>query len=388
MLGAIILVPIVVVMYLMLCYYIGRKIKILLTNKGIKFIPKVYWTAYWFIALSYVIGSLLKLVLPVDNIILEVLILIGGFSICSFIYLVLIFGIIDIIKFCFKRVKIGEKFKILLKKIYSDGLTVFILAICLVIYGFWNAQNKVITNYEVNIDKQVEGLNSLNIVMVSDIHMGSGVKEKSIDEMVNSINNLNADIVVFPGDLFDESTNDELKKYSSNAFENIKSKYGTYFVTGNHEYISGEIEEIISSLEDGNVTVLKDEAINIDNKFILVGRNDESDSRITGNRTKFLDEIMKSVDKNYPIIVLDHKPDRFQESIDSGGDLQLSGHTHKGQLSPGNLITNIINENDYGILSRDGANLIVSSGYGTWGFPIRIGSKSEIVNIKVTFENK
>ena len=222
--------------------------------------------------------------------------------------------------------------------------------------------------------------------MISDVHMGIAIKENGVNEMVNSINKLNPDIVLFCGDIFDENTSTKLKEYSREAFKNIKSKYGVYDITGNHEYGAGDLSETISYFKDANIKFLQDESIKIANSFYVVGRNDPASKRITGQDIKPLRDILKDVDKSLPIIVLNHRPEELQEAETEGVDLQLSGHTHKGQIFPGNLVTNYLNEKDYGYLKKDNFNLIVSSGYGTWGPPMRIGSKSEIVNIKINFK--
>lgn len=83
------------------------------------------------------------------------------------------------------------------------------------------------------------------------------------------------------------------------------------------------------------------------------------------------------------MIVIDHNPKYIDESLNANIDLQLSGHTHKGQITPGNLVTNKMFEIDYGYLKKDNLNVVVSSGYGTWGPPIRIGSRSEIVQMNL-----
>ena len=221
--------------------------------------------------------------------------------------------------------------------------------------------------------------------MISDVHMGITIKENGVNKMVNSINKLNPDIVLFCGDIFDESTPTKLKEYSTEAFKNIKSKYGVYDITGNHEYSAGDLSETISYFEDANIKFLQDESIKIADSFYVVGRNDPANRRVTGQDVKPLEEILKDVDKSLPIIVLNHRPENLEEAETENVDLQLSGHTHKGQIFPGNLVTNYLNEKDYGHLKKDNFNLIVSSGYGTWGPPMRIGSKSEIVNIRVNF---
>ncbi len=94
---------------------------------------------------------------------------------------------------------------------------------------------------------------------------------------------------------------------------------------------------------------------------------------------------MEGVDTSNPVLLLDHQPQNLDEAEKLGIDLQLSGHTHKGQFFPNNLITNRIFENDWGYLHKESLQVIVSSGFGTWGPPIRIGNKPEIVEILIRF---
>lgn len=221
--------------------------------------------------------------------------------------------------------------------------------------------------------------------MVSDVHVGIGVKEKGIDNMISSINSLNPDIVFFCGDMVDENTNSKFKQYLAHASKNIKSKYGVYAITGNHEYIEANLSETFSYFKCSNVKILQDAAEKIDDSFYVVGRDDPASISVTKHQTKSLKEILKDVDKSLPIIVLNHRPIELEEAQEEKIDLQLSGHTHNGQFFPNNLITKLVFEDDYGYLNKGSFNLIVSSGYGTWGPPIRIGTKGEIVNIKVNF---
>lgn len=386
-----VMIPVFIILglYVALSYYIGSKVKRVLSNIGIKLKRKVYrliyWLIYWNIALAFITSNILRGILTTDNIITSAVTLIGSLYIGIFIYSVLIFLVVDILKFILRRVNINHSVKQNIKRLYCNGISVFIIIFILIGYGVWNAQNQVVTNYEVNINKGAGEISSLNIVMISDVHMGIGIKENGIDEMVDSINKLNPDIVLFCGDIFDESTSNKLKEYSRDAFKNIKSKYGVYDITGNHEYNAGDLTETISYLEDANINFLRDDSVKIADSFYVVGRNDPANRRITGEDVKPLNDILKDVDKSFPIIVLNHRPEDLEAAQAENVDLQLSGHTHQGQLFPGNLVTNYLNENDYGYLKKDDFNLIVSSGYGTWGPPMRIGSKSEIVNIKVDF---
>ncbi len=351
-----------------------------------KIFSLIYWFIYWSIALAFILSNILRGLLSTDNWLTSIVTLIGTVYLGVFIYSILIFSTMDILRFCLKRVNLSKQIKEKLKKIYFDGISVFIIIFMLVGFGAWNAQNKVVTNYEVNINKTAGEITSLNVVMISDVHMGIGLKENGVNKMVNSINELNPDIVLFCGDIFDESTPTKLKEYSREAFKNIKSKYGVYDITGNHEYMAGDLNETISYFKDSNIKFLQDESIKIADSFYIVGRNDPANKRQTGQEVKPLSEILKDIDKSLPIIVLNHRPEGLEEAEAENVDLQLSGHTHKGQIFPGNYITSNIYEKDYGYLSKDNFNLIVSSGYGTWGPPIRIGSKSEIVKITINFK--
>lgn len=386
-----VMIPVFIILglYVTFGYYIGSKVKKALSNIGVKLTRKIYcliyWLIYWNIALAFITSNILRGILTTDNIITSAFTLIGSLYMGIFIYSLLIFLVVDILKFILRRVNINQSVKQNLKKIYCNGISVFIIIFILIGYGLWNAQNQVVTNYEVDINKAAGEISSLNIVMISDVHMGIGIKENGIDEMVQSINKLNPDIVLFCGDIFDESTSDKLKEYSRDAFKNIKSKYGVYDITGNHEYNAGDLTETIAYLEDANIKFLRDDSVKIADSFYVVGRNDPANIRITGEDVKPLSDILKYVDKSLPIIVLNHRPEDLEEAQAENVDLQLSGHTHQGQLFPGNLVTDYLNENDYGYLKKGDFNLIVSSGYGTWGPPMRIGSKSEIVNIKVIF---
>ena len=385
----ILLVFIVLGIYISLCYYIGLKGKKVFLHGCVKFKYKRYWLAYWvtywIIAIAFILSNILRGLLSTDNWATSIVTLIGATYLGVFIYSILIFFVVDVLKFILKKMSIGEPIKQNLKKIYCNGISVFIIILILVAFGIWNAQSQVVTNYEVNINKDAGEITSLNFVMISDIHMGIAIKENGMNKMVNSINDLNPDIVLFCGDIFDENTSTKLKEYSREAFKNIKSKYGVYDITGNHEYGAGDLSETISYLEDANIGFLQDESIKIANSFYVVGRNDPASKIITGQDVKPLSDVLKDVDKSLPIIVLNHRPEDLDEARTENVDLQLSGHTHKGQIFPGNLITKCLNEDDYGYLKKDNFNLIVSSGYGTWGPPMRIGSKGEIVNIKVKF---
>jgi predicted MPP superfamily phosphohydrolase len=161
--------------------------------------------------------------------------------------------------------------------------------------------------------------------------------------------------------------------------KSIQAPLGVYAVPGNHEYLGGQYRQLLVALEDCGVTVMRDQYLLLDD-FYLVGRDDK-----ISRQRKPLALVMDGVNKNYPIILMDHNPIDIKESLSNHIDLHLSGHTHAGQLFPLNLFTDRIFAQDWGYLRMENMQIVVSNGYGTWGPPIRLGNRPEIVEILVTW---
>ena len=131
--------------------------------------------------------------------------------------------------------------------------------------------------------------------------------------------------------------------------------------------------------------MLRDEYVLIENEIYIAGREDRSIKQFSGRIRKPLEEIMNGIDKSKPIILMDHQPVKLIEAEKNGVDLQLSGHTHHGQLWPFNFITKKVYELSRGYKTRGSTQYYVSCGAGTWGPPIRTGSKPEIIEIELKF---
>ncbi|RXZ79025.1 metallophosphoesterase [Paenibacillaceae bacterium] len=251
----------------------------------------------------------------------------------------------------------------------------------LIAYGSFNAYSPVVRTYDIQINKTVPSTDSLNIVMVSDMHFGLLSGKKHAERMVKEINALNPDIVLFPGDIIDDDLSIYLNKGIDRILTDVRAPYGVFASLGNHDKHDGKMQELIEALEQSNMHVLYDETIEINEEFFLVGRKDRTDS----DRAEVA-ELMNGLDLSKPVILLDHQPYDLGIAQEQGVDLMVSGHTHRGQIAPGHLITRMIYENDWGHLQKGEFHSIVSSGYGFWGPPIRIGSRSELMQIKVTFD--
>jgi predicted MPP superfamily phosphohydrolase len=250
--------------------------------------------------------------------------------------------------------------------------------------GYVNALNIRLRTLDITIPKTVPDRKSLNIVMASDIHLGVIVGKKRFERMVDKINALKPDLVLFAGDILDEDVAPVLRANLGDALKNIHAPLGIYGCTGNHEYIGG-VEKACAYLTEHGIQMLRDSSVLVDSAFYVVGREDYSAQRFAHVKRKELAELMRSVDKKYPVILMDHQPYHLDAAVAAGVDLQLSGHTHHGQFWPINLITDRIYELSYGYKKKGATNFYVSSGVGTWGPPIRLVAWPEIVNIRLKF---
>lgn len=272
---------------------------------------------------------------------------------------------------------------------------VYILGICsLFYYGHEMAMEPSVVNYQVKIDKRTK-VNKLRIVQLSDIHINDMTSSDRIQHMVDEVNQLDADFIVITGDTLDRRLQPFTEKGFDKQFQQFKSKYGTYIIFGNHEYLNIKEEnnheqDIINAFKHANMKVLKDDVVHLDNVGItFIGRDDFFSSRYDIKRASLPDLMMFS-NTNKPIILLDHQPHNLDEPANLGVDLMISGHTHAGQVFPINLIEKLIYKNNYGIYKNTKQHFtsIVSSGFGFWGPPIRLMTRSEIVVIDVTFDKK
>jgi hypothetical protein len=138
-------------------------------------------------------------------------------------------------------------------------------------------------------------------------------------------------------------------------------------------------------MEEFGIKVLRDKAINVENAFYVIGREDRNGNNFSGKRRKSLSDLLTTCSENLPKILLDHTPVQLNDAVKNKIDLQLSGHTHNGQMFPLNFITKMIYEISWGYLKNELTQFYVSSGVGTWGPPIKLASDAEIVNIRIKF---
>ena len=218
--------------------------------------------------------------------------------------------------------------------------------------------------------------------------------------MVKKINKLNPDLVCIAGDIFDNDYDalDNPEKLEE-ILKGIKSKYGVYACYGNHDieekilagftFETKEKKEIDPSMDEflkkADIKLLSDDVEYINKEFYLIGRIDYSTAQKSKAR-KSPEELTEGLDKSKPIFVIDHQPRELQELSDCGVDLDMCGHTHDGQLFPGNILTKLTWENGCGYLKKGDMHSVVTSGLGVWGPDMRVGTKSEITEINIKFK--
>lgn len=343
-----------------------------------------YAIIFWTLALSFIGGRFLEraAITPFSTAVVWV----GSFWFAAFAYFTLAALAIDILRLINYIVPFFPSFIVAnisrTKEIIAIGLcSVVVIALTI---GYFNARTPRLKTLRLHIPKQVDSLQALSVAVASDIHLGTIIGSKRLDTIIETINGLHPDLVLFAGDVVDEDLGPVIKQNLGETLRSLKAKYGVYAITGNHEYIGG-VEEACQYLVDHGIRVLRDEVVNVNGCVVLVGREDRSISQFSGKKRRPLPELMAAVDKRFPIILMDHQPIGLNEAVEQAADLQLSGHTHHGQIWPFNWITAAIYEVSWGYEKRGQTHFYVSSGVGTWGPPVRLGNTPEIIHLQLTF---
>ncbi len=376
-------VSVFLTIYGLINYYIGWR-----GWRALNFLLSARWAWSWAIlvsvlTLSYPVGRWLTHYVP--HYMGKFIIYIGSYWMAAMYYLFLIFLLCDFLRILnqylnFLPLGLRGKFPSLI--FFVIGLVSAAL-----IFGTWNAHHPVVQRYEISVKQKSSNLEQLHIVVVSDIHLGWIVGIDRLRQMAETVNTLEPDLILLAGDIVDEGVDLVTEREMPEVFHSLHPRFGTYAVMGNHEYISGQAETTIGFLNQNGVKVLRDQALQVDDAFYVVGRDEEPRHGVKAQPRLEIDELMQNVNvTRLPVIMVAHEPVEFNEAEQAGVDLQFSGHTHLGQLFPNNFITRAIYENDWGYLRKNNLQVIVSSGYGTWGPPIRIGNRPEIVDVIVHFQ--
>jgi len=342
-----------------------------------------YIITFWLIVSSFIIGEILEH--THSSLISEWIYRIGAFWLAFMLYFTLTLILFDVIRLMNYFFHFLPEMTQTIR--FRIGLVTVAFISLIVLAGHINALNTRVKEISLSIHKKVTGNHEMKILMASDIHLGALIGENREKRLVDIINNQKPDLVLLCGDLVDGDVASALRKNLGRHIQEIKTPLGVYAIVGNHEYIGG-IQKTIPYLESININILRDKTLTLPNGVQLVGRDDRDNRRMgDAQGRKSLSELMTGLDKNFPIIVMNHQPFNLDEAVVEGVDLHLSGHTHHGQLWPFNYITKAVFELSWGYLKKGDTNFYVSSGFGTWGPPVRLGNTPEVVVFNLKFDD-
>lgn len=377
---------IVIVGFFLANYYIFSR-SIAVFEPG-SLLRKLFVFTFWTLAASYFVGRVLERIQI--SFFSDSLVWIGSFWMGALLYFILIVLLLDVLK-------ITNYFFGIFPQLNTDNFQkaktiTFIFSVLLVagllVFGFINARRPIIKSITIDISKYSNELKELNIAVVSDIHLGTIIGNGYLSRVVSEINSLKPDIILIAGDLLDEDLEPVIRQNLGETLRMLYAPKGVFAIMGNHEYIGG-VEAASKYLSEHGIVVLKDSVVLIDNSIYIIGRDDKESARFGSSSRKSLQALYDDfeIDESLSVIVLDHQPVDINSAVLLNADVQFSGHTHKGQIWPINYLVNAIFKVGYGHQEINKTNVIVTSGIGTWGPPIRIGNSPEILSVKLRFNS-
>ena len=279
---------------------------------------------------------------------------------------------------------------------------IVLFTIGLNVYGMIHARNTVIKRYDITIDKSVKKTKKLRAALISDLHISYNSDTEMFQTMVDKLNYHKPDVVFVTGDLFSSSYG-AVKDPESyiKVLKQIKAKEGVYWVYGNHDVEeplfcgfglmppedAERTKEMVRFIKKSGFKILEDECVAIAGGEVqLAGRADQLKPVEKAKLRMSADKLLDDIDREKPIILLEHEPGDYKNLADNGVDISFSGHTHAGQVFPGTIFTRMLNDMVYGLDTRYGMQVLVTSGVGNYGPPLRIGTNSEIVIADITFK--
>lgn len=259
---------------------------------------------------------------------------------------------------------------------WARGVMPCLLGFWLVL-GWWGAYVPTVVRYEAVVGKPMA--QPLRVLLVSDLHLGLWIGNGQLAKLKRIAETEKPDVIVIAGDVMDDLPDVYRAENMGAALAQIKAPLGVYATLGNHDNYQAVQAEIVADLSAAGVTVLRDEARLIDGRFWLIGRRDDTE----GDRLPLKQLIdAEMADSGLPLLVVDHQPTQADANLQTA-DIQFSGHTHNGQLWPGTWLVHAFQQYSYGHYRPNGRHLIVSSGYGLWGVPLRLGTRAEAVLVTV-----
>ncbi|SMC90701.1 metallophosphoesterase [Papillibacter cinnamivorans] len=285
-----------------------------------------------------------------------------------------------------------------LSAVTLSALLVFSFLLFFFAKGIYNAFVPRIHRYSVQVPNLAQ---TMKLVLLSDAHLLNPTSPVRLDKLCSRVGGIRPDAVLLAGDIVDNRPELAKQQKVAEKLSAIESRHGIFYAPGNHEYIHAakgsrektgsvsapsfqdRLASLLTYFQGAGIHVLSDEKTTLGGLCTLVGRRDSDVEKHTGIPRKPLSYVLDGADLSLPVVVLDHQTEYFREAREAGVDLLLSGHTHQGQVFPLTVFSRRRYAHNYGAYREDAFTHIVSSGCGSWGPPVRFGSRAEIVLISL-----
>jgi predicted MPP superfamily phosphohydrolase len=310
---------------------------------------------------------------------LKYVLLFGYYSLPFLLYIFLLAVLGDLLLALNRRLKIVPPDLIRNRKLAAGALTILLAgSLAIIIAGRIHYENIKVNEYAVAIPGGSARIDQLKIAMAADFHIGDVTEPRRIETIIRKINSTHADIILLPGDLLEGDRKGFAGSRYAAMFKQLRAKYGVFASMGNHEYHHGI--DCRSFFELAGIELLEDRFVIIDQSFCLAGRSDSPD-----DSHQPLEKVLRGAPPDLPLILMDHNPSHFAETLRQPVDIQLSAHSHHGQLFPLHFISQLKYDLSWGSKHIGRSHFFVTSGAQTWGFPVRTVGDSEIMLIRVSF---
>ncbi len=364
-------IMLMVCLFLLIGFYASRWLQTIHVDASVGFCT---WTMLALV-FSYVFGRIKYVPAVMSN----ALNYIGAIAIVIFEWSVLLIiagnliGIVAVYGFGFET---NEVVRVL-------GFVSIGLLIAGIVIGSYYAWKPIVRKYHFEIMKSALGeQKSFRILIASDLHAGRIVGRNHLQRLVNIVQREQPDLILLAGDVLDDDVRPFLDQGMDELLGQMRAPLGVFAILGNHEYYGRGIKPYVQAMQNVGIRVMQDEVEVLPGFGIVAGRKDvtaNSMMRGDGAGRMTVEELLQSADKTKPIIVLDHQPRGYSLAEAAGADLIISGHTHRGQIWPNHFFTKRLFDLDWGYAKFGKMHAIVSSGFGTWGPPVRLNSQSEVV---------
>jgi predicted MPP superfamily phosphohydrolase len=364
----------ITLVYIVPNIYVCLRIMQLLIRKEHRF---KYLLVYFLIALVYPVSNLLGQ--RDTGFLANAINATAGYLLPFYLYLFLSLLILELLLLInlifrvvpFKRLKEPRNQTIVLSVLIG-------LSAMVVIGGIINFNTIRVSEYHITVPRKSSKIEHLKIAFVADFHLKEDTNIGFVERFVNKIEGINPDLMLYGGDIAEGNRGNTKMDHLEVLLKRIQPKYGVYGVLGNHEYYAGQDKG--NFFDKAGIKILLDTNVLIDSLFNLMGRYDSH-----FNRRKAIDDLMQPVNDSFPTILLDHRPTELEEVSKTSVDIQLSGHTHNGQMFPISLIIQNMYRLSWGHEKIGNTHFFVTSGIRLWGPPVRTTGKSEIMVVDVDF---